>query len=229
MNKTCPNLVRGVSWHYVNSSCNLRQNVISSVLSVSTVIRSLQFGQNVISSVLSVSTVIRSLKFGQNVISYVLSVSTMIRSLKFGQHVISSVLSVSTVIRSLKFGPGWRREILQTVNCWLSYNLYINLACLGVCFLFVCLYPINVKTAELIGLNFFVGSRVTPGKVYRWSNFQKFASIKIRFLKNLKIHKILFENPRNFLFLLFVNKENPCVFYFYKWNKRWARSALNFL
>ena len=27
----------------------------------------------------------------------------------------------------------------------------------------VCLYPINVKTAEPIGLNFFVGPHVTPG------------------------------------------------------------------
>ena len=92
-------------------------------------------------------------------------------------------------------------------------HLYINLACLS-----VCLYPINVKTAEPIRPKFFVGHHVIPRKVYGWSNFQKFASIKIRFLKNLKIHEIFFENPRNF-FLLFVNKEKPCVFYFYKWNK----------
>ena len=48
-------------------------------------------------------------------------------------------------------------------------HLYINLACLGVwvfvC-LFVCLYPINVKTAEPIGPKFFVGHHVIPGKVY---------------------------------------------------------------
>ena len=43
---------------------------------------------------------------------------------------------------------------------WIRGNLYINLS---VC-LFVCLYPINVKTAEPIGPEFFVGSRVTPGK-----------------------------------------------------------------
>ena len=70
-------------------------------------------------------------------------------------------------------------------------NLYINLACLGVC-LFVCLsvcfYPINIKTAKPIGPKFFVGHHVIPGKVYEWSNFQKFASIKIRFLKIFKIH-----------------------------------------
>ena len=35
------------------------------------------------------------------------------------------------------------------------HNLYINyLACLSVC-LFVCLYPINVKTAQPIGPKFF--------------------------------------------------------------------------
>ena len=46
--------------------------------------------------------------------------------------------------------------------------LYINLACLSVCLsvLSVCLYPINVKTGEPIGPNFFVGHLGTPGKVY---------------------------------------------------------------
>ena len=124
-------------------------------------------------------------------------------------------------------------------------NLYINLACLSGCLfvcLFVCLYPINVKMAEPIGPKFCVGHHVIPGKVYGWSNFQKFASIKIRFLKILKIDEFFFENPRNF-FLLFVNKENRCVFYFeYKFLQmkkkmgakrpksleRRARSAMNF-
>ena len=36
---------------------------------------------------------------------------------------------------------------------------------LSVC-LSVCLYPINVKTAEPIGPKFFVGHHVIPGKVY---------------------------------------------------------------
>ena len=60
-----------------------------------------------------------------------------------------------------------------------KFLLYINLACLSVC-LSVCLYPINVKTAEPIGPNFFVGYLGTPGKVYEWSKFQIFVSIKIR-------------------------------------------------
>ncbi len=43
----------------------------------------------------------------------------------------------------------------------------------GVC-LYVCLCPINVKTSEPIRPKFCVGSRVIPGKVYGWPNFQKF-------------------------------------------------------
>ena len=38
------------------------------------------------------------------------------------------------------------------------------------------MYPINVKTAKRIGPNIFVGPHITSGKVYGWSNFQKFAS-----------------------------------------------------
>ena len=41
-------------------------------------------------------------------------------------------------------------------------HLYINLACL-----FVCLYPINVKTAEPIRPKFCGGPHVAPGKVYK--------------------------------------------------------------
>jgi len=44
----------------------------------------------------------------------------------------------------------------------------------------VCLYQINVKTAEPIGPKFFVGHLGTPGKVYEKSKFQIFVSIKIR-------------------------------------------------
>ena len=39
--------------------------------------------------------------------------------------------------------------------------IYTLLACLP-----VCLYPINVKTAEPIGPKFGAGPRMTPGKVY---------------------------------------------------------------
>ena len=73
---------------------------------------------------------------------------------------------------------------------FLASHLYINLACLSVC-LFVCLYPINAKTAEPIGSKFCVGPDVVPGKVYEWSKLKKLASNKIRFSQN-------FENPRFF-------------------------------
>ena len=59
--------------------------------------------------------------------------------------------------------------------------LYINLACL-----FVCLYPINVKTAEPIGPKFFVRHLGTPGKVYEKSKFQIFVSIIIWSSLNFK-------------------------------------------
>ena len=99
-------------------------------------------------------------------------------------------------------------------------NLYLNLACLSV-WVSVCLYPINVKTAEPIGPKFFVGSSVTPGQGYEWSNFQKFASIKIRFKIFLKIHEIYFiKSAKLFVFvlltrrtlMLFDNKEKPHVY-----------------
>ena len=109
--------------------------------------------------------------------------------------------------------------------------------CLFVC-LFGCLYPINVKTAEPIWPKFFLRSRATPGKVYGWSNFQKFASIKIRFLKILKIHEFFFENPRNFFFCYLLTRRTPVYFISNKIFtneikdpkslERRARSALNF-
>ena len=70
-----------------------------------------------------------------------------------------------------KEGRGlWVVNCLQNVLDFLTSGydgclLYINLACLSVC-LFVCLYPINVKTAQPIGPKFFAVSRVTPGMVY---------------------------------------------------------------
>ena len=68
----------------------------------------------------------------------------------------------------------------------------------------VCLFPLNVKTAELIGPKFCVGPHMTPpGKVYEWSKFQKFVTNKIWFILNLKIHNIFFKRE---LFLgLFYN------------------------
>ena len=77
---------------------------------------------------------------------------------------------------------------------------HINLACLS-----VCLYSINVKTAEPIGPKFFVGHLGT--KISNICLHQN--SIFIKFLKILKIHEIFCENPQT-IFVLFydVQKEN---------------------
>ena len=53
------------------------------------------------------------------------------------------------------------------------------------------------------GAHFFVGPRVTTGKIYRWSIFQKLASNKIWLLKILKIHDFFLQNPRNYFLFLF--------------------------
>ena len=65
--------------------------------------------------------------------------------------------------------PRWklfRKCLLEVRKDWREGEarlLYINLACLFVC-LSVCLYPINVKTAEPIGPKFFVAHHVTTGR-----------------------------------------------------------------
>ena len=74
------------------------------------------------------------------------------------------------------------------------YHLYINFVCLS-----VRLHPITDKTAEPIGPKFVVGPRVTPGRVYGWSNFQV-RPIKILFWKFWK-SKILFIKSAKFLFV----------------------------
>ena len=68
-------------------------------------------------------------------------------------------------------------------------------------FLSVCLYLINVKTAELIGFKFCVVTHMTPEKVNEWSKFQKLAPNKIRFS--------FFENPQTFLFVFVLQ----CIVY----------------
>jgi len=80
--------------------------------------------------------------------------------------------------------------------------------------LFVCLYPINVKTAEPIGPKFFVGHHVTTGKVYEWSKFQIFVSIKIRlslnFWKFWKSTKFFVKTRELFLFCFTMFTKRTC-------------------
>ena len=99
-------------------------------------------------------------------------------------------------------------------NIILNYvYLYINLACLS-----VCLYPINVKTAEPIGPNFFCGTsrdhreslwmiKIKQKCVLKVFNFvNKFKFLKIREFF-LKIRKFFF------FFVLNVNKKNMFTIY----------------
>ena len=59
-----------------------------------------------------------------------------------------------------KFPYSWQKKTKKLGN------LFINLACLGVCLSVCLLVSNNVKTAEPIGPKFFVGHHVIPGKVY---------------------------------------------------------------
>ena len=81
--------------------------------------------------------------------------------------------------------------------------IYIYFACLGVC-LFVCVYQINVKTAEPIAPNVFVGPYMTTGKVYEWSKFQIFVKKFFIFLKFWKSTKY-FDEIRELFYVLFYN------------------------
>ena len=78
----------------------------------------------------------------------------------------------------------------------------------------VCLYPINVKTAEPIGPKFFVGHLGNPGKVYEWSKFQIFVSIKIRsslnFWKFWKSTKFFVKIHELFLFCFTMYTKRTC-------------------
>ena len=119
-------------------------------------------------------------------------------------------------------------------------HLYINLACLSACLfaclfvcLSVCLYPINVKTAEPIGPKFFVGHLGTPGKVYEWSKFQIFVSIKIRsplnFFKFWKSTKFFVKIRELFLFcftMYIVHKENMFTINLEDWRKVPSKASI---
>ena len=90
-------------------------------------------------------------------------------------------------------------------------------------FLFV---YIQLTSTQLnwLGPNFFVGPRVTPGRVYEWSNFQKCASNKIRFLKILKINEFSFIKSAKYLFVFVLQRTQREQVH--NWNRRWARSSV---
>ena len=78
--------------------------------------------------------------------------------------------------------------------------LFIYIYILWVSGLGVCLYPINVKTAEPTGRKFFCGTSCDP-RVGLWIiEFQKFASNKLYFF-NFENTRFFLYNSRNFLFV----------------------------
>ena len=87
-------------------------------------------------------------------------------------------------------------------NEFLMPNLYINLACLSVC-LFVCLYPINVKTAEPIRPKFCVGPLWSQGRFINDQNFKNLC-LKVFYFENAQ--KILWNPQTFFVFDLYCTK-----------------------
>ena len=116
------------------------------------------------------------------------------------------------ILQKFRFFASFREMVrsLQTLlKIWFVFTLLVSR-------LFVCLYPINVKTAEPIGSKFFVRPCVTQGRFK-----------DERIFKHLPLTNLIyenFENPRNFLFvfvLQYIQKEHV-----HNRNLRWARSAL---
>ena len=111
--------------------------------------------------------------------------------------------------------------------------LYINLACLSGSVLWclsVCLYPINVKTAEPIRPKFCVGPHVASGKVYGQSEFKyvilKYLILnlvcKINFVKFWKCAKKYHEKK----IILYKEKKLTYKATIKSWKRRWAGSVL---
>ena len=126
-------------------------------------------------------------------------------------------------------------HVLFSVSLWLSHihYLYINLACLSVC-LSVCLFVFNKRQNGWTDrAKKFCGNSRDPREGLRMIKFSKIClHLIVRFLKILKIHGIFFKIPWNFCFRYLLTRRIPVYFIsnkkIYKWNKRWARSALNF-
>jgi len=117
------------------------------------------------------------------------------------------------ILKMIKFIENFKISFLLTKYIY----VYINLTCLSVClsvWVSDCLYPINVKTAEPIGPKFCVGHLGTPGKVYEWTKFQIFVSIKIQsslnFWKFWKSKKFFVKIRELFLFSFTMYTKRTC-------------------
>jgi len=111
--------------------------------------------------------------------------------------------------------------IYLSIHMHLSSSIYIYFACL-----FVCLCPINVKTAEPIGAKFCVSPHNTPKK---WSNFQNFVHKSFYFVKIWKCAKNTMKSASFFIFILYKEKMLTDKGTIKSWNRRWARIALSLL
>ena len=117
------------------------------------------------------------------------------------------------VILYLKVKYIWEKYFFYKSN-WegstLISNLYINLAWVSVCLfwcLSVCLYPINVKTAEPIGPKFFVGHLGPQGRFMNDWNFKNLCLKVFYFCKILKMREKILWNPQTFfVFVLYCTK-----------------------
>ena len=94
------------------------------------------------------------------------------------ERILRLVCTKSEISRKQKFLENQLQQLIAQLEDLLSiYTLLV-------CFLFVCLYPINGKTAETSGQNFVCD--LTWPKGMENLNFQKLASNKFRFSLNLK-------------------------------------------
>ena len=98
------------------------------------------------------------------------------------------MLNFSNFVKSLK---SLKIRMLKKFTILMPLTSFYIL-CLSGC-LFVCLYPMNVKTAKPIRSKFCVGPHMTQGKIYEWSKFQKLVLIKSDFQWILKIHENFFK------------------------------------
>jgi len=92
--------------------------------------------------------------------------------------------------------------------------------------LFVCLYPMNVKTAEPIGPEFCVGPHVILGRFMNEQNFKNQWLKVFYFYKILKMREKIWWNPQTFFYILWKEKMLTDKATIKIWNRRWARSAL---
>ena len=88
----------------------------------------------------------------------------------------------------------------------------------------VCLFPINVKTAEPIGPKFCVGPHICPqGRLMNDRNFKISLLTKFNFHKIFKIHETFVWNLRTFFVIVLQCTQRENV---YNCHRVWVQSAL---